>query len=659
MPKDSKKKKYSQKYKKEWEAEKAFKEWLTSVPGQNSLAFCKCCKSELKAHKKDLESHANTQKHLKKMAELGSVAQTPQITQFVRQTIDDRRKIAELKVAAFIAEHCSVATVDHLGELIKSLDGKSETLKELKLHRTKCMSLIVNVISPCLLQDLMDDVGDSYYSLIIDDTTTIDTKKVMGIMIRYCSKKKRKVVTTFYRLVELEAGDAQTIYDAFKQVLEEDGLKLHKLIGIGVDGASVMVGSRNSFATRLTKDIPNAVIVKCLCHSLHLAAEHAFKVLPSNLEFMIRETHGWFSNSTKRQVAYKEIYNLIAGGVPKKTVKLSGTRWLERIDAIQTILNQWDALELHFGLADEKDRCYTARQLHSMYKDTLNKMYLTYVCYIFKKVTSVNKLFQSDQVDPLKLFEDLHELMFFLMQQIVVPQQLARLRRSAIHAFEFKSFLMPSSCVNFGYDFNALSVNKNPDIIHDVKERCVKFVVSLCDEIQKRLPNNLEILESVKKFSPDSTKKFIKADINNIVLQFSLICDIDETIAEWNLLSNIDQLRSDSTEQLWLEISEIQNSCGNSRFKHISDFVFALLSIPFSNAAVERCFSVLNVIKDKLRNRMAITTADCILRVRYGMAGGCQQFAPSPSMLKKFNTENMYESKIDESIVDAMAYINM
>lgn len=86
-------------------------DWLTSVPGQSGLARCKCCKVELKAHKKDLESHAQTNKHVKKMAESDSVAHTPKITQFANVAIDDRRKIAELK----IAEHCSVSTVDHLG----------------------------------------------------------------------------------------------------------------------------------------------------------------------------------------------------------------------------------------------------------------------------------------------------------------------------------------------------------------------------------------------------------------------------------------------------------------------------------------------------------------------------------------------------------------
>lgn len=62
----------------------------------------------------------------------------PKMTNFLKTTIDEKRKKAELKIAAFIAEHCSINTVDHLGEVIPDLDVSSETLQKIKLHRTKC-----------------------------------------------------------------------------------------------------------------------------------------------------------------------------------------------------------------------------------------------------------------------------------------------------------------------------------------------------------------------------------------------------------------------------------------------------------------------------------------------------------------------------------------
>lgn len=150
-----------------------------------------------------------------------------------------------MKIAAFIGEHCSINTVDHLGVLIKSLDPKSQTLGDLKLHRTKCTSLIINVLAPCWFNELINDVGSMYYSLIIDESTSHD-KKMLCFMIKYFSQNKSKIVTTFYRLIETEKCDAESFFNCVIETLKKDNLDVNKLLGVGVDGASVMVGRHNS-----------------------------------------------------------------------------------------------------------------------------------------------------------------------------------------------------------------------------------------------------------------------------------------------------------------------------------------------------------------------------------------------------------------------------
>ncbi|CAH1107977.1 unnamed protein product [Psylliodes chrysocephalus] len=142
--------------------------------------------------------HRKSRKHLESEKKYNTGSQQ-KITEFLTTNISKKRKVAELKVGAFIAEHCSTTTADHLSELLNSLDDNSELLKGVKLHRTKCTALILNVISPCWLEDLILDVGNEKYSLIIDENTAIDCTKMMCLVIKYYSKLKRKI-TTFYRL---------------------------------------------------------------------------------------------------------------------------------------------------------------------------------------------------------------------------------------------------------------------------------------------------------------------------------------------------------------------------------------------------------------------------------------------------------------------------
>ena len=159
-----------------------------------------------------MAEHAKTDRHKRNVKIDKDIKQSAKIgPDLAVPLIDERRKVVELKIAAFVSEHCSMLAVDHLGELINELDKSSQVLPKVKLHRTICTGLIVNVLSPCLFQELLEDIGDSWYPLILDEITAVDTKKGLGFMIRYFSKKLRQVRTTFYRLAEIESGTAEAL----------------------------------------------------------------------------------------------------------------------------------------------------------------------------------------------------------------------------------------------------------------------------------------------------------------------------------------------------------------------------------------------------------------------------------------------------------------
>lgn len=433
------------------------------------------------------------------------VAQIPKIDKFVKPTMSEKRKTAELKIAFYVAEHSSVRAVDHLSLVIKDLDADSLVLQDIKLHRTKCSALIKNILSPCIAQDLLVDIGDSHYSLIIDESTLVDTKKVLCIVIRYFSKLKKKIVTTFYRLIEMTAGTSDAIVAAILKQLKSDNLKTEKLLGLGVDGASVNVGIHHSVTTILRAINPELVVIKCVCHSLHLAAEEACKLLPRHLDFMVRETHTWFSVSTKRQLEYAEIYRTLEDKAPKKIVQMSNTRWLVRLQAVDAILEQWDALQLHFRITESnKERCYTASQLHGMFATPENKLYLSFLSSTLKGIMGLNRLFQSDSVDPVKLFRDLNDAIYSLLQVIIVPLQLQKISHHDVAGFDFQRFCMSADCINFGYEFNDLTINVRRESVIEIKERCKAFMISLVSQLQKRVPDNIKILDEISTFSPQS-----------------------------------------------------------------------------------------------------------------------------------------------------------
>ena len=66
--------KYGKKYRptKEWESENGIKEWIERVAGDYTKAFCRYCKTDIRAHQSDLQNHSKTEKDIRNAAPFSS-----------------------------------------------------------------------------------------------------------------------------------------------------------------------------------------------------------------------------------------------------------------------------------------------------------------------------------------------------------------------------------------------------------------------------------------------------------------------------------------------------------------------------------------------------------------------------------------------------------
>ena len=89
-------------------------------------------------------------------------------------------------------------------------------------------------------------------------------------------------------------------------------------------------------------------------------------------------------------------------------------------------------LELLFSNAKNQVKRYMADQLHDIMKRLPFHAFLVFLKNELKAITQLNQLFQSNQVEPVKLFEDLFLLYKNLLQKIVVPAQLQKVDDSEL-----------------------------------------------------------------------------------------------------------------------------------------------------------------------------------------------------------------------------------
>lgn len=324
-----KKNKYVRKFRDEWLSQCSYGKWLIK---KYDTAFCKVCKIKLTNSIYHIQRHGQNALHISQMKDL---EKTPTITQFSKQMpmfkkLEDQTYRAELKMAMFIAEHnIPFNVLEHLPQLIKSCCPDSLIFSNVTCGRTKATNLLKHVIAPENVASIQSDLSDGItpYSLIIDETTDISTKKVMAVIIRYFRNNNEKVIDRFLELVECSDGTADGIYNGIINCLKNNNIPLQSMIGFGSDNCAVMMGRNNSVKTRLLKDVPTVFISGCSSHLIHLCAVAASSRLPSYIEELTRDLFSHFSCSTKRREEFIE-YQSFLELQPHVILRAGTTRWL-------------------------------------------------------------------------------------------------------------------------------------------------------------------------------------------------------------------------------------------------------------------------------------------------------------------------------------------
>lgn len=505
------------------------------------------------------------------------------------------------------------------------------------------------------MHQLQEDINDAPYSLLIDESTDIAVHKYLGVSIIYFSKQMSKIVTTSLELGHLDSGDAEGITNCLLEIIARYKLKIKNLQGLGTDNASVMVGVNNGVAKKLRAYCPNLVLIRCLCHSLQLATSAAVKELPRNLDFLIRETYDWFSRSSSRQLMYKVLYKTINDGEdPAKITQACATRWLSIESAVSRIHSQWLELKTHFGITRNQDKCYSAELLYQMFSDENNYAYLCFLKPILAEVNRVNKNFESKSADPTKLLEDLLNLLNSLVSKVTTPQCKFDVFHDNIDDyFDHNCYL--------GYLFE-VQIKKMRELGLDkenedaLRHRCHVFLKVLIKEMINRLPENVDTLKMISRLSVTNVLKANKFDITDLLTHFKKTAhEISVIDNQWRKIHLIAWDNINDTCKFWAEVYNYRDSGGCSVFEELALFALALLSLPHSNADVERLFSQMNVVKTKLRNRMGLKMLNAILTIRAGLKRQeicCSEFEPSENLLTKIKTLQTYVNEIQTEDFD-------
>ncbi|TNN39643.1 hypothetical protein EYF80_050190 [Liparis tanakae] len=281
------------------------------------------------------------------------------------------------------------------------------------------------------------------------------------------------------------------------------------------------------------------------------------------------------------------------------------------------MLDQYEELRLHFQLAKDKDRSYGAEIVFQMLFHKLITFYLS----LLRRVTKIST--------------------------VVVDSS----RWTEIIAFDgtIETNQLPLSAVNYGIRFQMELENANLHVpaAENVKQRCKEYLLEFAKQMKQRLPTNMQQLQSLGALSPSTVLK--KPQLTSLLFLNLYTGNLGKLDQQWRVLDTLQWENTEDckTEQFCIEVKNHIDAAGDKDFAELGSFALSLLALPFSNTAVERTFSEMNLIKTKLLNRMKDSLLENILRIRafiqrHGIC--CHQFEPTREMLALFSTD-MYDKE--------------
>ena len=145
----------------------------------------------------------------------------------------------------------------------------SEAPKHNKLTSPDIRKDITQAAAEEITNVIIKNLGDSLFSILIDESHGISIKEQMEIVIR-CVDNNGHIIERFLGIQQVSDTTASSLKAAIEALFSKHGLSISRLRGQGYDGASNMRGEFNGLKALILNNNPSAYYIHCFAHRLQL-----------------------------------------------------------------------------------------------------------------------------------------------------------------------------------------------------------------------------------------------------------------------------------------------------------------------------------------------------------------------------------------------------
>jgi hypothetical protein len=478
---------------------------------------------------------------------------------------------------------------------------------------------------------IIEDLGDEYFAILADESSDVYQKEQLALCLRYVDKKGM-VVERFLGVVHVENTTSLTLKSAIESLLMEHSLSLSKVRGQGYDGASNMKGHANGLKKLIMDECPSAYYVHCFAHQLQLTLVAVAKENPDCVWFFeqLRFVLNILGNSCKktqmlrvaqaqRIIEELELGDIESGKGLNQEMGLgrpADTRWGSHYKTVMHVLSLYPSIRKVLIMVGN-DRSFGAECANAQTVLTIFQSYeFVFMAHLMQTVlgftADLNHALQKRDQDIVNAVELILLTKFQLNQLRQDPGWDDFLQEVQSFCVKHKIKIpdMDSFYRPVGRDRRFFIKIKNLHRFH------VDMFLSVIDrqlqEINERFDEvNTDLLLCMAAFSPldnfanwdkDRDKliklaqfypnDFSKTKINNLPLALKFF------LTDVRMNKKFKKVKSLADLSIMIVKEKIQN-----RHVVVYKLLKLVLVLPVATASVERIFSAMNYVKNKLRNR--------------------------------------------------------